>query len=318
MVLILPGLSSALAENTLTIDFPIKSEVSVPSSRISVPPKQVSTPDGRGYVEFDLQSLPDDEELLVTIVFKENGQEGLSLFWHDHASGRQVIIASDLSDGVTGPNQRTIQIPREVSSTRGKLIIQGNQAQIMRVRLDWVVLRKVYAATDQRPVSFIMSDRFLQSTELTGEKALSPPDMWVGQVFEASLQDGVEPLSENLEFATLIEESVRQALLTLKILGLPLDKAVEVWVNGTKAGQLQPAIPSLADPGYFADASGKAFYAGWRHSALFIPAGLLKAGENSIIIVSPQGDVFVRDASLQLRSAKPAASVSEAEIVQLQ
>ena len=305
----------ALADDVLTVDFPITAPSQSLPERLAEAPRQVTTPDGTGYAEFSLLPIPEDRELVVTLIFKEDGTAGPALFWISESSTRQVNIAGDLAEGVRGFNQRTILIPREVSSQQGKLIVQGKQSNLRRVRMDWVPQRRVLAAPDQRPVAFISSDRFLQDTELAGEKTLSPPDIWFGKVLEASLQEEPESLAENLEFAVTLDQPVAQAMFVVKMLGLALDKSVEVWVNGTSVGKLQPGLPSLTDAGYLKDESGRMIYAGWRGGALYLPAKLLQTGDNAIVIAAPGGEVFLRDAALQLRASADEKPAPAAEIV---
>jgi len=304
-----------LADDVLTVDFPITSPVASLPVRLAAAPCQVATPDRNGYAEFSLLPIQDERDLLVTVVFKEDGDKGPSLFWINEGSAQQISLSEDLAEGVKGVNQRSILIPREASAQSGRLILHGDQSKILRVRLDWVPLRKIFAAADQRPVAFLLSDRFLQDTELTGSKILSPPDIWFGNILEASLQEEPESLAENVEFVVPLDQPVAQAVFTVKVLGLPLDKTVEIWINGTRAGQLQSAIPSLSDPGYLKDESGKPFYAGWRGGALHIRADLLKSGDNSIVIVRPGGETFLRDAALQLRAEGGSESLPAQEIV---
>ncbi len=301
-VLLVVFSSAALADDVLTVDLPLSSPLASLPARLAATPRQVATPDGNGYAEFSLLPIQDERDLLVTVVFKEDGEKGPSLFWINEASAQQVGLSEDLADGVKGVNQRTILVPREASTQQGKLIVHGDQSKILRVRLDWVPLRQIFAAADQRPVAFLLSDRFLQDTELTGSKTLSPPDIWFGKILEASLQEEPESLAENVEFVVPLDQPVAQAIFTVKVLGLPLEGTAKIWVNGTQAGQLQPAIPSLSDPGYLKGESGRVLYAGWRSGALYIPASLLKTGDNSIVIAAPGGETFLRDAALQLRA----------------
>jgi len=303
LILLLACCGLVQAEDMLVVDFPIRAPVGAVPERLEGPPRQVVAPDGTGYAEFSLLPIREDFDLLVTVIFREDQEKGPSLFWIGDTPSRQVNLSDDLAEGVRGYNQRSVMIPKEVSSMAGKLIVHGDQPKILRVRLDWAPARKVYATTDQRPVTFIMSDRLLQNTDLTGQRPLGLPDIWFGRILEASLQEEPESLSENLEFVVPIEQPVAQGLFSAKFLGLPLDQAVEVWINGTKIGNLQPFLPALSDPGYLSDESGNPVYAGWRTGALHMAPDLLKAGENSIVIVAPDGEVFLRDAVLQLRAS---------------
>lgn len=293
------------AEDSVTLDLPIKAAPGSLPAQFGEVPRQVATPDGQGYTEISLLPDANNQDLLVTVVFDENGGGGPSLSWMS-ATG-QTMLSSDLSEGVTGPNQRTVRVPGEVSSQPGRLIVFGDQGKIHRVRLDWAAQRQVLAAADQRPVSFIVSDRLVQNTELTGRRTLSPPDAWLGKVFEAFLQEDTVKLDEPVGFGLNLADEAGGAVLTVKILGLPLNESLEVWVNDHKAGQLLPPVPALTDAGYVTDRGGKAAYAGWRMGTLFLPGGLLRRGENAITLIPPGGEIYIRDAALQLREPEKLA-----------
>lgn len=307
--------ASALDADVVTIDFPVKSAPSKVSSLLSEAPRQVSTPDGMGYAEVSLPGVQDDRNLLISVVFIDNEERGLAVYWINGVTGQQTGISSDLSEGVSGINQRTLLMPWEATCLPGKLIIQGDQSKLLRLKLDWATSRKIYASTEQKPVAVMGDDRLLQSTEITGEKPLAPPDLWLGGTFEASLQETPESLSENVEFLATLNQQPEQCVLSAKLLGLPLSKSVEVWVNGVRVGQLQPIVPPLSDVGYLQDESGKTIYAGWRKGAIYIPTELFMTGDNSILFVSPGGDTFIRDATLQLKRLPESLVESGEELI---
>jgi len=297
----------ARAEDVLTLDFPITAAGKTLPAHLVEAPRQVAAPDGRGYAEISLRPEEGDQDLLVTVVFDEDGGKGPLLLWLGTAG--QLTLSEDLAEGVVGPNQRTMRVPAEASASPGRLIVQGDQSKIHRVRLDWTAQRRVLAAADQRPVSFLMGDRVLQNTDLTGSPVLSPPDAWLGRVFEASLQEEKESLGEGVQFAVTLDQEVTEAVLSVKVLGLPLDQSLQVWVNDHPVGRVQPAVPALADPGYLTDGEGRTAYAGWRTGTVFLPRHQLHEGENSVTLASPGGRVFIRDAALQLRAAKAEEAV---------
>lgn len=304
----LAAAGSAVAADSLTVDFPITSPTKLPD-RMMVAPRQVAAPDGAGYAEFFLLPILTSEELFVTVVFKEDGAQGPGLFWANEGAGAQTTISENLGENVVGYNQRTLHIPKNLSEQAGRLILNGDQTKIRRVRFDWVPPGQTFAAADQKPASLILADRLLQEGDLTGSQALSPPDTWFGKVLDASLQEEATALEGNLEFVVSLGQGAGQALLTARFLGLPFDSAPVAWVNGTRVGALQTAIPPLTDAGYLADESGTISYAGWRGASVMIPPALLKEGENSILIETSNSGVYLRDTSLQLR-AKAAPSQS--------
>lgn len=299
------------AAESITLDLPIKTPLKLPA-RLAEAPQQVTSPDGTGYTQFSMRPAAEGEQLFVTIIFKEDGKNGLAIFWMGEGS-QQTTLSENLADGVTGFNQRTLAIPAALASEAGKLVISGDQSKILRIRLDWVPASTVYVAADQSPVSFVAGDRLQAPTDLTGIPQAGLPDTWLGTVLDASLQEGVEEVQGSVGFAVPLDSKVSQVLFRVKLLGLPLDQSVSVWINGQPAGNLQPIVPPLSDAGYLADSQGEVTYAGWRNGALLLPASQLKSGENTIQIESKSTGVFIRDAALQLRApaADPAAIAAQ-------
>jgi hypothetical protein len=132
---------------------------------------------------------------------------------------------------------------------------------------------------------------------------MTPPDAWFGRVLDASLQDGVADISQNTELVVPLKGAVGEARLRAKFLGLPLGKSVRVWINGKPAGRIQPALPSLTDPGYMRRGGKRANYAGWREGAIFVEPGSLKEGENSIVFESPGKGVYLSGAAMEIQAA---------------
>lgn len=300
----------ARANDVWISDLPVAAS-SVPSSRFAQPPSQQSDESGDGFLVLPLQPVVADQDLLVTLLFQEGFEKGPAVFWKNETSGEQVTLSENLAEGVEGPNQRSLLIPASLTNSPGRLVIQGRREQLLRIRLDWAIPRVVTAAADQRPISFIAADRLLASTELDGLPPLSLPDSWFGQVIEASLQEEPLALGEAVEFVSNLDQSASQALLLTKVLGLPLDADIPVWLNGSLAGHLRPALPSLTDPGYLNDSQGSAIYAGWRTAVLSLSADHLKPGDNSIVIGAAGALVFIKDTSLQLRPARSEAALAQ-------
>ncbi len=291
---------NAEAAGTLTVDLPIRGPLVFPEGLMAAP-RQVTSPDGRGYAEFLLMPAAKRESLFITVIFEEDGTEGPSMFWTGEVSGDQVTLSTGLAEGVSGLNRRTVRLPEEVLGEAGRIYLSGDQRKILRVRLDWVAPTGVFVATDEQRPDLIAGGRVFFDQEMTGGEALAPPDSWFGDVLDASLLEGVESLDGNVEFAVPLSGPGEQALLRAKFMGLAPGAAVKVWVNGKLAGRLQPVVPALTDAGYIRLRSGRMAYAGWREGSILLEDGLLKAGENSIVIETAKKRSFIRDAALQLR-----------------
>lgn len=291
---------SLISAETVVLDFPL-SEESPASGQLTAPPRQLARFDGEGYAEVYLAPVPEGERLAVTVIFEDTPEESPALFWVDAVSSQRTTLTTDLSDGVSGLNQRTVLVPKEATTNEGRLVISGNQSRIKRLRLDWAAANEVLLASDQGALRLISGGRAFQEAELSGDRVLSPPDAWFGEVLEASLQEEPVELREGVEFVVPLPQEVDQALLRARFLGLPLRDSVEVWINGENAGAFHPVVPGLSDPGYL-EKNGTTEYSGWRDASILIPSGMLSEGENSIVFHSPDSTAYVRDASLQLKA----------------
>ncbi len=301
----------AYAAGTLTVDLPIRGPLVYPEGLMAAP-RQVASPDGRGYAEFLLMPGAKGEELFITVIFAEDGSEGPAMFWIGDVSGEQVTLSTGLAEGVSGLNRRTVRLPAEVLREAGRVYLSGDQRKILRVRLDWVAPTGVFVASDVQRPDLIAGGQMLFNQEMTGSEVLAAPDAWFGDVLDASLLDGVAALDGNVEFVVPLSAPGEQALLRAKFLGIAPGGSVKVWVNGKVAGRLQPLVPALTDPGYVRLRSGRMAFAGWREGSIVLDDGLLKEGENSIVLETAKKRSFVRDAALQLRVA-PATPEPEIE-----
>jgi len=311
----LAGCGHAGAAGSVTIDFPITVRRETPPGLAALP-MQVTAPDGMGYAEFMLLPAAKDQELFLTVIFKETGKAGPGIFWTDEVTDEQVTVTANLAEGVVGLNQRTIRLAPEISTRPGRLVISGDQKKLFRVRLDWIAPSAVFIAADQEDPDLISNGRIFSGQELTGGEPLALPDAWFGDVLDAPLQERVMSLDGNVEFVAPLNRAPQQSLLRARFLGLPLGVALKVWINGKLAGRMQPAVPLLSDAGYVRLASGRFAYAGWRPGAFVIEDGLLKEGDNSIVIETPKKGGFIRDAALQVRvpdaGAPPAPEFEDA------
>ncbi|HVE16062.1 MAG TPA: hypothetical protein VNB29_04965 [Chthoniobacterales bacterium] len=291
----------AQADDAVTINFPVGSE-KLAAEGLSAPPRQVATPDGMGYAEVWLRPVRKTNHIFLTFVFEEDGGKGPAVFWSGDKGGQQVTLSDNLAEGVTGVNCRTIELPDEITHEAGRLYIMGRQDRLLRLRIDWCEPSQSFVVSDQERPQLIMGGSLKLDRDLTGQAPMTPPDAWFGRVLDASLQDGVVDISQNTELVVPLKGAVGEARLRGKFLGLPLGKAIRVWVNGKLAGRLQPSLPSLTDPGYLRRGGKRTIYAGWREGAIFLEPGSLKDGENSIMFESPGKGVYLSGAAIEIES----------------
>jgi hypothetical protein len=292
--------ATAWADEFVTIDFPIRKK-DIAAEGLSAPPRQVAAPNGDGYAEVLLRPVRKGDRIFLTFVFEEDGGKGPSVFWSGDTSGKQVTLTDNLAEGVAGLNRRTFALPEEVAREAGHLYIMGRQDRLLRLRIDWLQASQTFVATDQERPQLILGGTPQLDRDLTGQAKMTPPDAWFGPVLDAALQDGVADLSENIELVVPLKAAPGPTRLRAKFLGLPLGRSVRVWVNGRVVGRIQPAVPSLTDPGYVRRGK-RVTYAGWREGALTLDADALQQGENTILFESPGKGAYLSGAALEIVS----------------
>ncbi len=295
--------TAARGDDFVAINFPVSGQ-KFTAEGLSAPPRQVATPDGLGYAEVLLRPVRRSNRVFLTFVFEEDGGKGLAVFWSGDASGKQVTLTGNLAEGVVGMNRRTIELPDEITKEAGHLYIMGRQDRLLRLRIDWCEPSQSFVAADQERPELVMGGAVKLDRDLTGQTPMTPPDAWFGPVLDASLQDGVVDLSQNTELVVPLKGVAGEARLRAKFLGLPLGKSVRVWINGKSAGRIQPALPSLTDPGYVHRAGKRASYAGWREGAILVESGALKDGDNSIVFESPGKGVYLSGAAMEIQASE--------------
>lgn len=297
--------AAARGDEFVTVDFPIASR-KISAAGLSAPPRQVVTPDGRGYAEILLRPARKDYRVFLTFVFREDGGRGPAVFWHGDTSGQRVTLSDNLAEGVVGLNRRTLLLPTDISGEAGRVYVLGRQDQLLRLRIDWTVPAATLVAPDQERPALFLGGAALLDRDVTGQAPMTPPDAWFGSVLDAALQTEVAELSENTELVVPLKGTAGAARLSARFLGLPLGRGVRVWINGKSAGRLTPAVPSLTDPGYIRR-DRRTAYAGWREGSLYLEPGVLKDGENTILFETPGPGVYLSGSALEIESATAAS-----------
>jgi hypothetical protein len=295
------GLSASAADFSTTVPYPVRSaDWEETNGLFSSPPQQVMVPDGTGRSEFYLSPVEAPAQVFVTVVFEDAGEMPISVTWKSEETGLQIPMSENVSEGVPGWNQRTLRLPSALALQGGIVVVSGNQRSIARVRIDWLEPTETYVAVDQAIPGLVMGGRGIDDSTLTGRPEMSPPDAWFGEVFETALQDEPVSLDGGILFEIPFAESHATVLLKAKFQGVAPGDSVEVWINDQFAGTIQPATPPLTDPGYVRLTDQRVVYAGWREGSMFVPTGMLQAGENTLVMRPATPGCTVRDAALQI------------------
>jgi hypothetical protein len=246
-------------------------------------------------------------DLAVTFYFRETNGSTLSVDWL--GINGAFPLSANLCEGVDLPNQRTLLISRETIGAFGSLVVSSPDGSplVDRVRFDWTVPSTVASTPGALVPGLLRADgSLLAADELDGQPVFPEEDEWTGRTVTAALSAVPERVERGVAYCVDIAESPKWARLSLQVLGLPLDSAVAIWINGRSAGQLMAETPNLNDPGLITDSEGHPSYAGWRKVTLFVPAGLIMDGENTFQFsrqdpLNAAPALAVKDVTLQLR-----------------
>ena len=106
-----------------------------------------------------------------------------------------------------------------------------------------------------------------------------------GSVMDAVLDAGPLKIDAQnpVRFVAPIAGKPTYGRIEAQVAGLILGEEPSVWVNGQAMGGLAVEVPGLDDPGYReAPKSKEMGYGGWRKVVVYVPAGVLRSGENQV------------------------------------
>jgi hypothetical protein len=169
-----------------------------------------------------------------------------------------------------------------------------------------------------RPALVTATGRILSEKEVSGtEPPLLRGDETKGSVVRAELSASPIPIGENasVEVVVPLPQGAGESFLKAEVSGLDPASRIEVTVNGIPLGPLGMDSFPLDDPGTLRSPAGRLLRAGWRAGSLFVPAGLWKQGDNSVVFSlndaggAPGASVRVRNAVAEILFGKrnPAA-----------
>lgn len=285
-------------QDVLVLDFPGQPRDEAPPVGLSDWP--IESFEGLASIRVPLLSLNDDGCLLVTVVFEDAEERIIAAKWK--TPEEEVILASNLSDGVAGLNQRTFKIPYENLQLNGDLVLEtdAETQPIKRVVLAWTWPIGIYMSPGAREVRIIQDAETLYTDRDLKKSSNGPtPDSWTAGVWKASLQEQIEPLSQNTEFVVPFQTLPRAVIFRASVFGFSMDEAPEMWVNGRKISIVSMEVPSLGKAAYFQGDQDRMQFAGWRKVEAVLPASVFNTGENSIILSGKKG-AYINDAVLEL------------------
>jgi len=227
-----------------------------------------------------------EAKLALTLVFREPADGFARVIWQ--GPGRAVTLCSNLFERAAPLHQRTLLIERESLGGPGQLTIEstGSDPILERVDLTWVE-PLVLAAGWTAPSGLYLTPagKIFPAEELQGAGRHLPVDEDKGSVMDAVLDAGpVKIDAQNpVRFVAPIAGKPAYGRIEAQVAGLSLGQEPSVWVNGQAMGGLAVEVPGLDDPGYRENLrSREVGYGGWRKVVVYVPAGVLRSGENQV------------------------------------
>ena len=241
----------------------------------------MATPARYATVSFPINPPAVEEDLLVTIFFKEQPGGFLRVYWDDGFN--KEMLAENLAEGIGMSNRRTLVIKREKMIAKGLLTFQSSQTTLGVDRIYWQWNRQQPAYLDDSYFSGGLlgrSGEWTRDDEIDGLPATSRNDFWQNDVVTASISSRPERIEKGVQFIADLPEIPKFVRVRVKISGLPLNNDLSLWINEKPAGKLSIPIPNLSDPGLSESSDGGLAYTGWREGSLLVEASLLNLGEN--------------------------------------
>lgn len=296
----------------------------LPTSPETVLPWWLEVSDGGmesmfGTRSFGLTPPEGDWDLAVTVYYDETPGGSLRIYWS--SPERTEILTDNLYEGSCLPNQRTILIRRAMLSQPGRLTFQSATSLMnpWRIRWEWLKPTTVWTSSAKTDEWALVEDsgQVLTTKEISGDELAHPSDNWKRRVITAYLSERVERFENSIEFVTQIESIGEVCCLSASLAGVPMDRQLEIWLNGEWAGQLALETPDLSNTAYRAGVEGQTIFSGWRKGTIFIPSKLLQTGENRFQIgfdsteeTAVAQPLAIKNVALQIKYSEPSASAN--------
>ncbi len=256
-------------------------------------PVNLATPAWMGHPEMPndtLQTLKlpiappsPDAALLITVYFTESDNGFLRINWKP-AVGAPVALAGNFYEGVGMATSRSLLVPPSTMGPGGYLIFQGNAVTlgVQRIELEWLESRQDLVSPKTSAMLMTTADGTTVPAETAnGQPPAAATGTWTGDIVTVPIQTEPTRIETGVEFSVDLDKLPTSARLVLKETGLSLTQHLVVWINAKRAGMITPVVPGLGDAGFFTDAASTSFV-GWRNGSFYVPASLLRQGENTL------------------------------------
>jgi len=267
-------------------------------------------------ISFPIAPPSDTSDLAVTLCFTETTGGFLRVYW----TGLQTseMLSDNLFEGIAMPNQRTLLIKRSTLTSPGTITVQSSETtlNVSRIHFEWVDPGILSLAADAKQAGLInATGTVLKDGDINGAPLMPTVDKIQNSTVTAALNEKPERIEAGVEFVGALQALPLHARLEVQISGAPVDKAVQLILNGALVGDIAMDIPDLNDPGYQATDGTTPAYTGWRKGVIFIPVEKLKVGDNQfqfavkdVVPSATASPLALKNLLLQLKYPDPAAS----------
>jgi hypothetical protein len=253
-------------------------------------------------VEIPVSSVSPDDEIschALTVVFDDNGDGGPVIEWIAR-SGERTLLSSGLGTVGTGCGieLRTVLLPQNLTLAGGTVSVSfaGRFSRLRVIELRPCAELTVAAPLDlDRPAMLTATGRSISQQEASGGDAtLLRGDTTKGNIVRAELAASPLPIDEStpMEVVVPMASGAAESFIKAEVSGLDPASRIDVSVNGIPLGPLGLESFPLDDPGTLRSPAGRLLRAGWRSGSLFVPRGLWKQGDNSVVfsLINSEGD----------------------------
>jgi len=244
-------------------------------------------------VEIPVASISPDAETschALTVVFDDNGDGGPVVEWIA-SSGERTLLSAGLGTvgAGSGIELRTLLLPQNLTLPGGTVSVSftGRFARLRVIELRPCAELSIAAPFGiEHPVLLTVSGRTLSEQEASGgDPPLLLGDAAKGNIVRAELAASPLPIGEStaVEVVVPMAAGAAESFIKGEVSGLDPASRIEVTVNGIPLGPLGLESFPLDDPGTLRSPAGRLLRAGWRAGSLFVPKGLWKQGDNSVV-----------------------------------
>jgi hypothetical protein len=247
----------------------------------------------------------DCQILLFRLYFEDNPEEQPELIAWDE-SGTQLLRSGPLGQKTSLATSSTTIVPM-IGVTAIDIEVAGDGRSVRGAYLDWMKSSQVMRPLHDEPQTSMPAPFAAAAPLKAGEE-----DAEVFGTVTAPLTTDTIPIGSSLQngaaFQFGLEAQPLVALLTFEVASPQIEVPPEIYVNGQDVGPASLVLPDLADPAYrglsLSLVQTMQFqYTGWVRAQKIVPASILKAGTNDVIIIAGAGTSAsaIRETQIQLK-----------------